>query len=229
MGDHNREVERRKPTLDRDTKEIFSSMFFGWQLDETVQEQEQKATATAVVSQSEREKAADSQQSAIAAQVDRFIPKDAAELKKADWYKETYKMIQWQRDNYLVGTEYANWRKKERLRQSDRLRDIRSFQHEIVFDETALGHQQVGRLASQYVPSDTLRNALLPLVVGLPAGVLYQPTKHALINLISGQQENLDGILKSQISQFLSNPDNRLAIKSTTQGYISTAYQDSES
>ena len=163
----------------------------------------------------------------IASQVDKLIPADPHELRKTSLYKNTYKLIQWQRDNYLVGSEYAEWRRRERLRggggeTEPPPRDVSSYQGEIIFDADALGHKQVGRLAADFVPSDTVRKALLPIVVTLPMSALYGPSQAALVRLILGQQDTLDHLLKYQLMQFLGNPRNRAAIKNSTKGYIST-------
>ncbi|EEC51485.1 predicted protein [Phaeodactylum tricornutum CCAP 1055/1] len=52
----------------------------------------------------------------IAARIDDFIPNDPRSIQETQLYRSAYKLIQWQRDNYLVGTEYADWRKQDRQR-----------------------------------------------------------------------------------------------------------------
>jgi len=183
---------------------------------------------------------------AVASQVDRLIPVDESELRRSAAYRSAYKAIQWQRDNYLVGMEYANWRKKERERLSRsepaamaasavaiestttpipaeiRRDEVSKFQREIVYDRTALGHQQIAKLATWFVPSETVKKALLPLIVPLPTGALYPITQRSVVNVILGQQDTLDRVVKNQLLRFLQNPNNRAAIKNETTGKLAT-------
>lgn len=168
-----------------------------------------------------------------ALRIHEHIPADPAALQEKPIFQSTYKLLQWQRDNYLVGKDYADWRKAERQQEAKLGTTIvRDSTGEIAIDPTALGHQQIAKLASDFIPSETVRMAALPLVVGLPqkenggggGGALYQPTRTALVNLIDGQQDNVNCILKNQILTYLQNPQNRLAIKNSTQGFIATQY-----
>ena len=49
-------------------------------------------------------------------QIDKQIPQDPTALRQTSLYKGALQMLQWQRDNYLVGKEYADWRKNDRKR-----------------------------------------------------------------------------------------------------------------
>jgi hypothetical protein len=154
--------------------------------------------------------------------IDDYIPQDRAELRETKLYKSTYELIQWQRDNYLVGFEYANWMKRHRVKYPDRM-------IEVPYDKSALGHQQIAGLAASFIPTDTVRQALLPIVVDLPDKVLFPIARDATVSLIASQQANLDSIIKSSLISLLKNEQNREAIKNSTQGYIAaTTYRDSE-
>jgi hypothetical protein len=154
--------------------------------------------------------------------VDDYIPQDRAELRETKLYKSTYELLKWQRDNYLVGFEYANWRKKHRPKYPDRV-------IEVPYDKSALGHAQIAGLAAWFIPTDTVRQALLPIVVGyLPDKVLFPIARDATLSLIASQQANLDLIIKRSLISLLNNEHNREAIKNSTQGYIATTYRDSE-
>jgi hypothetical protein len=153
--------------------------------------------------------------------IDDYIPQDRAELKETKLFKSTYELLQWQRDNYLVGFEYANWIKKHRIKYPDRVTDA-------PYDKTALGHQQIAGLLAWFIPTDTVRQALLPIVVDLPDKVLFPIARDATVSLIASQQANLDSIIKTSLISLLKNEQNREAIKNSTQGYISTTYRDSE-
>lgn len=165
-----------------------------------------------------------------ALRIHEHIPEDPAALREKPIFQNTYKLLQWQRDNYLVGKDYADWRKAERQQEAKLgTKIVRDSTGEIAIDPTALGHQQIAKLASDFIPSETVRKTALPLVVGLPqkgnsGGALYQPTRTALVDLIDGQQDNLNRLLKNQILIYLQNPQNRLAMKNSTQGFIATQY-----
>jgi hypothetical protein len=163
----------------------------------------------------------------VAEQVRNLIPEDREKLRQTGLYKEAYKGIQWQRDNYLVGREYANWRVKERYRRLDpnhhSTRSVQSFVHEMPFDESALAHPQFAGLAASFLPSDAVKGALVPLIVPVVENQLYPVARQGVVQLIESQQDNLHRILKGQIVQFLNNPQNRTDIKNSTRGYISTS------
>jgi hypothetical protein len=169
----------------------------------------------------------------VAEQVRNLIPEDRDRLRQAALYKEAYKGIQWQRDNYLVGREYANWRVKERNHRLNHgtgtttttttTRPIQSFVDEIQFDEAAMAHPQFARLAAALLPSDAVKSALVPLLVPVVTDQLYPVAQQGLVRLVEGQGDNLHQVLKGQILQFLDSPQNRSSIKSSTRGYISTS------
>jgi hypothetical protein len=165
-------------------------------------------------------------QQQVVDQIDKLIPKDSEALRRTALFKEAYKGIQWQRDNYLVGGDYANWRRKERYRLDGPRRTVQSFVHEMQYDETAQGHGQVAKLAASFIPSDTVRDALLPVVVPLISSQLYPISRQGLCHLIDSQHDNLHHFLKSQILQFINSPENRASIKNSTNGLISTSYLD---
>jgi hypothetical protein len=156
--------------------------------------------------------------------IDDYIPQDRVELRETKLYQSTHELLQWQRDHYLVGFEYANWRKKQRPKYPDRV-------IEVPYDKSALGHAQIAGLAAWFIPTDTVRQALLPIVVlgYLPDQVLFPIARDASLSLIASQQANLDLIIKRSLISLLKNERNREAIKNSTQGYIAaTTYRDSE-
>jgi hypothetical protein len=163
----------------------------------------------------------------VAEHVRTLIPEDREKLRQTALYKEAYKGIQWQRDNYLVGREYANWRVKERHRRLDpnhhNTRSVQSFVHEIPYDEGALAHPQFAGLAASFLPSYAVKGALVPLIVPVVENQLYPVARQGVVQLIESQQDNLHHVLKGQIVQFLDNPQNRTDIKNSTRGYISTS------
>lgn len=169
----------------------------------------------------------------ILSQIDKQIPHDPIALRQTTLYKGALQMLQWQRDNYLVGTEYAEWRKIDRQRhQNPPFNSVPSVEsYEIPYDDEALGHHQIARVASDFIPTKTVKDALTPVVTGLlvPEGALYDPIKNATVGVIIGEQSNLELTIKNQLLSFLENPRNREAMKNSTQGMIiQTAQTESE-
>lgn len=153
--------------------------------------------------------------------IDDYIPLDPAELRETNLFKSTFQILQWQRDNYLVGTEYANWIKNHRDAYPDRTIDL-------PHDKNAMVHQQASKIVAWFIPTDTVRKALLPIVVDLPRTALYNVARNSIVDLIASQQANLDRAIKNALLSLTKSERNREAIKSSTQGYIQTTYRDSE-
>lgn len=169
----------------------------------------------------------------------------SSSIRDRQFYKETYKLLQWQRDNYLVGQNYAEQRKIERQAakelESSRGRTpfsvksvapsvkVQSFDPvQIPFDSTTLGHQQLVKLASWFIPTETVQQALVPLVVALPSGPLKQPILHGMVHLISTQQKNLDGVIKDQLTHFFTGDHSRKFVKHSANNYIYGSFHQSE-
>lgn len=206
-------------------RRVFSSLFFGWSprsesddssrspLDEETVKRVRKRVDEAL------RKRAKEQAHSVTLDISKFLPHDPQELKEQHFYQATYRLLQYQRDSYLVGKHYADWRQQER-------KDARATLHsDLPHDPEALGHAQLAKLAKDFIPSTTVRNAALPLVVDLPVKVILQPATTGLVNLILGQQERLDHIVKEQLTGILMNPNVRLAIKNSTNRFISTRYK----
>ena len=159
-------------------------------------------------------------------QIDKLIPHDPIALRQSTLYKSTLHLLQWHRDNYLVGDEYAEWRKNERLRQQKQQRYFHATSvtnYNIPYNRSTLCHHHVSSLASNFIPSALVQNLLTPIVIGLfvkDTGVLFDPIKQSTINLILDQQKLLEGTMKHLLLQLLDNPHNRDAIKDSTQGII---------
>jgi hypothetical protein len=141
------------------------------------------------------------------------LPSNPEEIRKLPFYDATLQTLQWQRDNYLVGTDYADQRKLERpLRISPIPR--------MPYDATALGSIQIVNLGSWFIPSPTVKDALLPIVVSLPSGALKEPITNAVANAVPLAQPQLDRVVKNSLKAFMQNPHWRQVIKNRTKGYI---------
>jgi hypothetical protein len=163
-----------------------------------------------------------------ALRLDDAIPKEREALREKSLFRSTYPLLQWQRDCYLVGKDYADWRRAERQRRKQHQPTETVF--DIAVDPSALGHGQLVAVAAPFIPSSTVRHSLLPLVVALPAEeYLLTPATNALVSLIQSEQRNLDSLVKTSITSYLQDSNNRIAIKHSTRGYIATKYQDSSS
>ena len=157
-------------------------------------------------------------------QIDRLIPHDPIALRQSSLYKGTLQLLQWQRDNYLVGGEYADWRRDDRIREQRFLAPQKSWDSfALPFDEKAISHDQISAVASSFIPTKTVQNLLTPIVTGLfdtETGVLFDPIKDSTVNLIVQQQTLLEQTFKDQVLFFLDNPRNRDAMKVSTEGMI---------
>lgn len=200
---------------------------------------------------------------------EKLIPCDPILLRQTPIFKGALSLLYYQRDNYLVGTEYADKRQADRTMQPPMTNPkhthftVKPFSfpsfaassspspvsvtaaanvvYDIPYDPTALGHDQMAALAHSFIPTETVRTALTPVVTDLFAvplytkssnhnkhvgdgggdvGALYHPIRTALTEVIQGQQDNLQSTIKSQLLQFLDNPHNREAMKSSTQGLL---------
>jgi hypothetical protein len=148
-------------------------------------------------------------------QLQENLPSDAASVRNLAFYDSTVRAIQWQRDNYLVGTDYAEQRTRER--EYDVAPPIIN---EMPFDATALGSMQIIRLGSWFIPSPTVKNALMPIVLPLPTGALYQPALNAAAHALPLAQDDLNRVVKNSMMQFISNPHWREVIKNGTNRYM---------
>lgn len=144
----------------------------------------------------------------------KLLPKDSKKIRDLPFYDTTFKAIQWQRDNYFVGPKYANLNRNPKSSLSSLLHT------RMPLDATCLGHIQLCQFGIGFVPSSTTKEMLLPIVISLPRGSLYQPIVDAVSNAIPLGQPLLDSAVKHSLSTFLQDPQWRYVIKTQTQGYI---------
>jgi hypothetical protein len=88
------------------------------------------------------------------------------------------------------------------------------------FDATASGHIQLVNIGQSFIPSQTIKNLLLPIVLDLPTGALRVPITNAVANSLPLAQPALDRAVKSAILNFMGNPNARQVIKNRTQGVL---------
>jgi hypothetical protein len=150
--------------------------------------------------------------------LDKYLPQDAESIRKSPIYNPILEATRWQRDNYLMGQKYADRRKEEREIRPDLLYMPRI--NWVQPDPTALGNIQLAQLGSGFIPSETVKKALLPIVIEQPRGNLYPPALPGLVGLIESQQGNMDALLKSSILDLLEQERLKKLVMTSTKGYI---------
>jgi hypothetical protein len=157
-------------------------------------------------------------------QIEKLIPHDPTVLRETSVFKGTLQLLQWQRDNYLVGGEYADWRRDDRIREQRFPAPQKPwYRYALPYDGTALSHDQISSVASAFIPMKTVQDLLTPIVTGLfdtKTGVLFGPIRDSAVNLIVDQQKLLEETVKDQVLTFLDSPRNRDAMKVSTEGMI---------
>ncbi len=99
--------------------------------------------------------------------------------------------------------------------------------NQIPFDATTLGHQQLVNLAAWFIPTQTVQQALVPLVISLPSGLLKEPITTGFVNLISEQQQNLDDVFKENLTYFFMGDHWREFVKDSASRYITVTFDRS--
>jgi hypothetical protein len=151
------------------------------------------------------------------------------ELRSKWLYKGALQQVQWQRDNYLIGTAYANQRKVQRSHEShyDSQQTILPNDYEkqltiysLLFQQPkftkteSYGQRQIADRLASFVPTPTVQSALLPYVTKLPNQLysdLIQP--NFIQHLMYSQQDTLNTTVINQLIRFLQNQQFRNAIK----------------
>ena len=197
--------------------------------------------------------------------LDEHLPKDGTEIReKLPSYRTIVDLVKFQRDQYLVGPQYAkenderrrnrqqeegggddNESGREQGRQQPQQQQHR-FQPPTLgpfrrpfniakrqgdgdatmttttmpFDATALGYIQIVNIGQSFIPSPTVKNLLLPIVIALPSGGLREPIINTVANSILLAQPLLDRAMVSSIKNVLNNPNIRQVIKNRTQGVL---------
>lgn len=163
------------------------------------------------------------------------LPTTADGIRQLAFYNSTLTAIQWQRDNYLVGRSYAEARHEHQEQQQQQeqgqirifpLSNSRLKPPSMIYDPTAMGNGQIVNLGAWFVPSATVKEALLPIVVGLPNGALRDPITDTVSNAIPLAQPPLDRAVKNALLEFMKNPHWRQVIKSRTKGFIGSREHD---
>ncbi len=144
-------------------------------------------------------------------------------MRDTKFYQETLKLLQWQRDNYMVGQDFAERRQIERQSAAPTIA-----QDNVSIDQAAaMQSQQLVNLAAWFIPTQTVQQALVPLVISLPSGLLKEPITTGFVNLISEQQQNLDDVFKENLTYFFMGDHWREFVKDSASRYITVTFDRS--
>jgi len=147
-----------------------------------------------------------------------FVPRDEEALRREPLYQSIFKACQFQRDTYLVGSDYAEWMRREIPTQA--LTSGKAHLS-ISTDTISPGFTQLAGLCHTIVPSDTVLTSLVPLVTPLPNSLLLPLATNSLSRLIHERQRDVSSIMQRAVIEFLKNPDHRSRIKDSTKGLMS--------
>ena len=181
--------------------------------------------------------------------LDEHLPTDSASVRtKLPFYESTVDLLKYQRDNYLLGNSYATKKQVHRDRVKRLLPTSSSSSSsssssnlrvgfgaastagspKMPHDATALGYIQIAKLGSWFVPSETIKEALLPIVVSLPSGALKGTITSLVANAIPLAQPPLDNAMKNAVMGVIRDPQIRQMIKSRTQKILRTKDDETE-
>jgi hypothetical protein len=155
-------------------------------------------------------------------QVKEKLPASKEEIRALPFYCSTLNALKYQRDNYLIGPGYAN--RRQRLRD----RGLVNYPvYRMPFDSTALGNVQIVNFGASFIPSNTIKDLLLPIVLSLPSGALKETITDAVANAIPLAQPQLDSAVKNSVLSFMDNPEMRQLIKSRAGGLVMSGRDES--
>mmetsp|Transcript_17545 Transcript_17545/g.17692 ORF Transcript_17545/g.17692 Transcript_17545/m.17692 type:complete len:256 (+) Transcript_17545:322-1089(+) len=149
--------------------------------------------------------------------LEKYLP-HAKESIRSDlpFYDSTLEILKYQRDNYLIGTKYAERKQQHRQGQFPYNRfGIGS--PRMPNNATAFAYIELVKLGSWFIPSTTIKDALLPIVLSLPSGALNDTITSTVSNTIALAQPSLDITMKNAILGVFDDPQIRQLIKSRTQ------------
>jgi hypothetical protein len=162
--------------------------------------------------------------------LERFLPSTKENIRTdLPFYNSIVDILKYQRDNYLVGTKYAEQKQQYQQRQfpftNSRFGSAIGSPR-MPNDTTALGYIQIVKLGSWFVPSKTIKDALLPIVISLPSGVLNDTITSTVSDAIPLAQPIVDSAMKDAVLGVINDPQIRQLIKSRTQKILSVNDDD---
>ena len=170
--------------------------------------------------------------------LDDHLPVDKESIRtKLPFYGSTVEALKYQRDSYLLGTKNASNENQQQQKSRDQEEEKakQRFPHSALrfggvggntsassspwmpHDATAQGYVQIVNLGAWFVPSETIKAALLPIALSLPSGALRDTINTTVSNAIPLAQPPLDAAMKNAVMGVIQDPRTRQMIKSRTQ------------
>ena len=153
--------------------------------------------------------------------------KESVRTKLPSLYGSALEALKQQRDNYFLSTDGVNSGvdvAKNKYAGSSSTIPRKGMPREFTTTTTAgnanannLGYEQLVTLGAWFVPSETIKNSLMPIVLDLPSGALRNTITTTVSNAIPLAQPPLDAALKSSVMGVIKDPRIRDTIKSRTQ------------
>eukprot|EP00531_Pseudo-nitzschia_arenysensis_P008011 CAMPEP_0116152294 /NCGR_PEP_ID=MMETSP0329-20121206/20571_1 /TAXON_ID=697910 /ORGANISM="Pseudo-nitzschia arenysensis, Strain B593" /LENGTH=238 /DNA_ID=CAMNT_0003648999 /DNA_START=115 /DNA_END=831 /DNA_ORIENTATION=+ len=161
--------------------------------------------------------------------LDDHLPKDKESVReKLPFYDSTIDTLKQHRDTYLLGANYKKQQQEQQQQNTKRfvfplaLGSSQNNAPKLPLDSTALGYTQIVHIGSWFVPSKTIKESLLPIVVSLPSGALRGTITSTVTNAIPLAQPPLDNAMKNAVMGVIRDPQIRDMIKSRTQKILRT-------
>ncbi len=180
------------------------------------------------------EKQLDPQGPMIQKLLDDHLPKDRESVReKLPFYDSTIDNLKQQRDTYLLGANFKKQQQEQEQQQQQQqtskrfvfplaLGSSHNNTPKMPLDSSALGYTQIVHIGSWFVPSKTIKESLLPIVVSLPSGALRDTITSTVTNAIPLAQPPLDVAMKNAVMGVIRDPQIREMIKSRTQKILRT-------
>lgn len=172
------------------------------------------------------------------------IPKDS------EMYKNIFSMVQWYRDSFMVGSEFADHRSAAREGQNSLNGEEnvfaevsnKIFHHSVYYksqagkgnvqpkasDFTGIGHPYFTGLAESYIMSPHAIDVLRPSTIWLASkdGPLLEPATQSLANTIPLFQSTADTVMRRNVLWLLQNQGWREWAKSITTRFVDRSNKD---
>ena len=170
--------------------------------------------------------------------------------KDSDAYRNIFSMVQWYRDSFIVGSEFADQRsverrgeesKKKNDRESDNAKQTFSLPNSFlnvnpsiyatiipITKFTGYGYPLLHSYAESYIPSKDAVNLLLPSATWLVSrdGPMLPTATSSLAQTIPLAQSSSDWAMKDNVLWVLKDEEWKAYAKSITTVYVDRSYKD---
>lgn len=167
--------------------------------------------------------------------------------KDSDTYKKIFAMVQWYRDSFLVGCEFADRRSEEKQSNTDSSRDYAATDNLNIFSRnnsnttlpkqytnlnasnfTGMGHPLLLSAAENYISSKNAVDLLRPTALWLASteGPILQPATQSLSQSIPLFQNTCDFVMRDNMLWVLKDQEWKDFAKSITTQYVDRSHKD---